>query len=325
MKLQQLRYLQAIVENNLNVTEAAERLFTSQPGVSKQVKLLEEELGLEIFHRSGKHFTHVTPAGQMILARSQNILKEMENIRAMAEEFRDEDRGSLSLATTHTQARYFLPPLITHFRERYPRVHLLIHQGNPEQIARMAASGQVDFAIATEAIALHRELIMVPAYRWRHGVVVTPGHPLAEQVESLTLRAVAEHPIVTYVHGFTGRGQLEQDFQQQGLTPEIVLSAADSDVIKTYVRLGLGAGIIAHMAFEADSDTDLVYLPADGLFSEHVTRVGFRQGMYLRGYMGYFMSLIAPHLDQPRLEQALSARNQEAVDTLFADVSLPVH
>lgn len=324
MKLQQFRYLQAIVENNLNVTEAAERLFTSQPGVSKQVKLLEQELGLEIFHRTGKHFAHVTPAGQKILARAENILKEVENIRAMAEEFRDEDRGSLSIATTHTQARYFLPPLITRFRERYPRVHLLIHQGNPEQIAQMAASGQVDFAIATEAIALHRELIMVPAYRWRHGLVVTPEHPLAT-AKPLTLGAVAEHPIVTYVHGFTGRGRLEQDFQQQGLTPEIVLSAADSDVIKTYVRLGLGVGIIAHMAFEEATDTDLTYLPAEGLFSEHITRVGFRQGMYLRRYMGYFMSLIAPHLDQPSLEKALSARNQEAVDALFAGVTLPVH
>ncbi|TVQ74579.1 MAG: HTH-type transcriptional regulator CysB [Chromatiaceae bacterium] len=324
MKLQQFRYLQAIVENNLNVTEAAERLFTSQPGVSKQVKLLEEELGLEIFHRSGKHFSHVTPAGQKILARAENILREVENIRAIAEEFGDETRGSLSIATTHTQARYFLPPLIKRFRERYPQVHLLIHQGNPEQIAQMAASGQVDFAIATEAIALHRELIMVPAYRWLHGVVVTPEHPLTKR-ESLTLKAVAEHPIVTYVHGFTGRGQLEQDFQKQGLTPEVVLSAADSDVIKTYVRLGLGAGIIAHMAFEEETDTDLVYLPADGLFSEHVTRVGFRRGMYLRSYMGYFMSLIAPHLDQPSLEKALSARNQEDVDALFAGVTLPVH
>ncbi|MCG5500225.1 HTH-type transcriptional regulator CysB [Ectothiorhodospira lacustris] len=324
MKLQQLRYLKAIVENNLNVTEAAERLFTSQPGVSKQVKLLEEELGLEIFHRSGKHFTHVTPAGRQIMARAENILGEVQNIRALAEDFRDEERGTLRIATTHTQARYFLPPLITQFRRRYPRVHLLIHQGTPVQISQMAASGEVDFAIATEAIAVNRELLMIPAYRWHHCVVVDKGHPLT-RVKPLALEDVAGYPIVTYVHGFSGRGRLEQDFANAGVAPEIVLSAADSDVIKTYVRLGLGIGIIAHMAYEPGQDTDLAYLDAKALFTGNVTRVGFRKGVYLRRFMCHFMELIAPHAGEDTIHEALNARTQESVDRIFEGMTLPEH
>lgn len=323
MKLQQLRYLKAIVDNNLNVTEAAQRLFTSQPGVSKQIRLLEEELGLEIFHRCGKHFTHVTPAGMEILARADRILREVANIQAMAEELRDEARGTLAIASTHTQARYFLPPVISRFRERYPGVHLRIHQGDPEQIALMAVSGQADFAIATEAIALHKELIMLPAYRWRHGLVVPRDHELTS-LPVLTLEAIAAHPIVTYVHGFTGRGQLERDFKARGLSPEVVLGAVDSDVIKTYVRLGLGVGIIAHMAYDPKVDVDLVYLDADGLFSEHITRVGLRRGNYLRGFMRYFMALVSPHFDESRLAAAMDSTSQEEVDALLAGLELPV-
>ncbi|SEQ43500.1 LysR family transcriptional regulator, cys regulon transcriptional activator [Ectothiorhodospira magna] len=324
MKLQQLRYLKAIVENNLNVTVAAERLFTSQPGVSKQVKLLEEELGLEIFHRSGKHFTHVTPAGRQILARAEHILTEVENIQSLARDFTDEASGTLRIATTHTQARYFLPPLITRFRRRYPRVHLLIHQGTPPQIAQMAATGEVDLAIATEAIALNQELLMIPAYRWHHCVVVNKAHPLTQD-DRLTLNAVAKYPIVTYVHGFSGRGRLEQDFAHAGLTPEIVLSAADSDVIKTYVRLGLGVGIIAHMAYEPDQDKDLSYLDARTLFTENVTGVGFRKGVYLRQFMGHFINLLAPHAGEEIIDAALKAQRQEDVTALFDGLPLPEH
>lgn len=249
MKLQQLRFLKAVVDADLNVTDAAKRLFTSQPGVSRQIRLLEEELGVVVFHRSGRHFTHVTAEGRRILERAERILREVENIRSLAAEFADEQSGLLRLATTHTQARYFLPPVIKSFRLRYPRVSLQIQQGNPREIADMAAVGKVDFAIATEAIAENRELVMLPAYRWHHCLVVPRDHPLASEPVP-DLATLGQWPIVTYIHGFTGRGQLERDFSAAGVRPDVVFSAADSDVIKTYVRLGFGVGIIAHMAFE---------------------------------------------------------------------------
>ena len=322
MKLQQLRYVIAIERNGLNISAAAESLYTSQPGVSKQLKLLEEELGILLFNRNGKQLTHITPAGRQIIARAESIMGEVGNIKALAAEFRDEHRGALSIATTHTQARYALPPVVQAFRQRYPDVTLQMQQGTPAQIAEMAASGEVDFAIATEAMELFEDLVMLPCYRWNRCVVVPPDHPLT-QVEHLDLAAVARYPLVTYVFGFTGRSQLDIAFNAQGLKPRVVFTAADSDVIKTYVRLGLGVGILARMAYDPEHDGDLVQLDAGHLFKASTTKIGFRRGTYLRAYMYDFIALFAAHLKLKPVDQAAHAPDQAAVDRMFADVELP--
>ena len=323
MKLQQLRFLKAIADNQLNITLAAEKLFTSQPGVSKQIRLLEEELGTTLFQRSGKHLTHITPAGRQVLQRAERILQEVDNIRAVANDFVDDERGELRIATTHTQARYVLPRVLAGFRQRYPQVRLTLEQGTPPQIARMAALGEVDLAIATEAMAQYRELLVLPAYRWRQGVVVPHDHPLAKDGTELSLQRIADFPLVSYVHGFTGRQRLENDFRQAGVEPHFTLSASDSDVIKTYVRLGLGVGIIAHMAYEIEKDSDLTYLDCRHLFSFNVTKVGFRRGAWLRGYTFDFLARLAGHFDARRIDQAAHADSQDEVDALFATLELP--
>jgi LysR family transcriptional regulator, cys regulon transcriptional activator len=302
MKLRQLRYIHEVAQRGLNVTAAAEALFTSQPGVSKQIRLLEEELGVDIFVRSGKHLSEITPAGQRILEYTRRLLGEVENIERIAEEFHSADRGDLSIATTHTQARYALPPVIHAFRKRYPRVTLHLHQGSPPQIAKMAAEGQADFAIATEAMHHFDSLVMLPCYRWNRCVLVQPEHPLA-QIKQLSLKDIAQYPIVTYTFGFTGRSKLDQAFAAHGLKPDVVLTAVDADVIKTYVRLGLGIGIVAGMAYDERSDRDLVRLPVDHLFESSVTHIGFRRGLFLRGYMHDFIEIFAPHLTRALVEE----------------------
>ncbi|WP_305792357.1 HTH-type transcriptional regulator CysB, partial [Arhodomonas sp. KWT] len=279
----------------MNVSAAAEALYTSQPGVSKQIRLLEDELGVQIFARSGKHLSHVTPAGGEILDVAQRVLQEVRNINAIAQEHVDESRGSLSIATTHTQARHALPPVVNTFRPRYPNVSLHMHQGTPMQIAEMAARGNVDFAIATEALELFEDLVMMPCYRWNRSIIVPEGHPLCS-VPRLSLEAVADYPLVTYVFGFTGRSKLDQAFSDRGLEPEVVFTATDSEVIKTYVGLGLGVGIMASMAFDPERDRGLVALDASELFEPSVTSIGFRRGTYLRGYMYDFIEAFAPHL-----------------------------
>jgi LysR family cys regulon transcriptional activator len=323
VKLQQLRYLKAICEHGLNVTEAAEHLYTSQPGISKQIRLLEDELGLELFNRNGKSLSQLTPAGRQVLERATAILQEVQNIRTLAEEFKDDEKGDLRVATTHTQARYLLPRIIETFRARYPQVRLHLDTGTPGQIARMAAGGDADFAIATEAIGETRELVMMPAYRWNRCAVVPRDHPLTK-VRRLSLQVLAAHPLVTYVREFTGRAQMDADFRAAGLEPDVVLSAADADVVKTYVRLGLGVGIIARMTYEPDQDRDLVALDAGHLFREAVTRIGFRRGSYMRGYMYAFLELFAPHLDTRRVNAAAHAESQDEVDALFREVELPL-
>ena len=305
MKLRQLHYIQEVAKRGLNVTAAADALFTSQPGVSKQVRLLEEELGVDIFVRNGKHIAEVTPAGKRILEYTQRLLLEADNIRNIAEEFRETDRGELSLATTHTQARYALPPVISEFRKSWPHVVLHLHQGSPEQIAKEAVEGSADFAIATEALEHFDELVMLPCYHWNRSVLVLPDHPLARYRDTpgeLTLAATAEHPIITYTFGFTGRSKLDQAFAAQGVKPDVVLTAVDADVIKTYVRLGLGIGIVASMSHDATLDADLVRLPADHLFAPSTTHIGFRQGLFLRGYMFDFLARFAPHLTREAIE-----------------------
>lgn len=311
MKIRQLHYIQEVARRGLNVTAAAEALFTSQPGVSKQIRLLEDELGVDIFVRNGKHLSEITPAGQRILDYAQRLLGEVENIKNIAEEFRDTDRGDLSIATTHTQARYALPPVIQKFRSRFPKVTMHLHQGSPPQIAKLASDGQADFAIATEALELFDDLVMLPCYHWNRVVLVRPDHPLA-QTSKLDLRDLAAHPIITYTFGFTGRSKLDQAFAAHGLRPDVVLTAVDADVIKTYVRLGLGAGIVADLAYDPKEDKDLVALRADHLFEHSTTHIGFRRSMFLRGYMYDFIATFAPHLTRELIDEVAAITDPSA-------------
>ncbi|MCL7930329.1 HTH-type transcriptional regulator CysB [Halomonas llamarensis] len=322
MKLQQLRYIWEVSRHNLNVSATAQSLFTSQPGISKQIRLLEDELGVEIFARSGKHLTRVTPAGQAVIELAGQVLRLTDNIKEVAQEHSDEHRGSLAIATTHTQARYALPPVITEFTQKYPDVALHMQQGTPKQIAQMVSEGQADFAIATESLELFTDLVLLPCYRWNRCVLVPKGHPLAKLDDPLTLEALAEYSLVTYVFGFTGRSQLDDAFNAKGLTPNVVLTAADADVIKTYVRLGMGVGIVAHMAVDPEQDTDLVALEAGHLFESSTTKIGIRRGTFMRGYMYDFLERFAPHLTRDRVDAALTAgpRHEQA---LFDEVELP--
>ncbi len=322
MKLQQLKYIWEVARNRLNVSATAEKLYTSQPGISKQIKMLEEELGIQIFHRSGKHLSEITPAGDAIIQVAGQILDKTEDIRQMAQEFRDENRGALSIATTHTQARYVLPPVIRDFIERYPDVSLHMHQGTPIQISELAAKGTVDFAIATEALELFENLIMMPCYRWNRSVICPQGHPLS-QLPKLSLEALAEYPIVTYVFGFTGRSRLDQAFDQADLSPKLVFTASDADVIKTYVRLGLGVGIVASMAHDPVIDSDLCCLDASHLFHYSTTKIGFRRGTFLRGFMYDFIEHFAPHLSRDMVEAAMACSGKEAVDEVFQELTIP--
>ncbi len=323
MKLQQLRYILEIARHDLNVSATAQALFTSQPGISKQIRMLEDELGVEIFSRSGKHLVEVTPAGRAILKTAEEILRKTESIRQIAQEFTDERRGTLTIATTHTQARYALPPVIKQFIEDYPEVSLHMHQGTPVQIAQMAVDGDVDFAIATEGMEHFRDLIMMPCYRWNRSVIVPRNHPLA-QISKLKLDDIAEHPLVTYVFGFTGRSKLDEAFVERGLAPKVVFTAADADVIKTYVRLGLGVGIIAGMAHDQKLDADLVSLDVSHLFKPSVTKIGFRRGTFLRGFMYDFIQLFASHLTRDVIDSACASTTNAELDEMFAKVKIPV-
>ena len=326
MKLQQLKYIWEVARHDLNVSATAESLFTSQPGISKQIRMLEDELGVQIFQRSGKHLTEVTPAGIAIVKMAGEILDKVENVRQIAHEFSDKDRGELSVATTHTQARYLLPSVISEFIGRYPDVSLHMHQGTPVQISEMASKGKVDLAIATEALELFENLIMLPCYRWNRSVIVKHDHPLAiEQAngEKLTLEKLAEYPIVTYVFGFTGRSQLDDAFNAKGYVPKVVFTAADADVIKTYVKLGIGVGIVASMAFDPEIDNELVAIDASHLFEASTTKIGLRRGTFLRGYMYEFIELFAPHLNKELVDAALNAKTNEEIEQLFAGVELP--
>ncbi|AHK15959.1 MULTISPECIES: HTH-type transcriptional regulator CysB [Thalassolituus] len=324
MKLQQLRYIWEVAHHDLNVSATAQVLYTSQPGISKQIRLLEDELGVEIFARSGKHLTRITPAGESILQVAGEILRKVESIKQVAQEYSDERRGSLSISTTHTQARYALPGVIEGFMKHYPDVSLHMHQGTPMQIAEMAANGTTDFAIATEAMELFGDLIMMPCYRWNRSILVPKNHPLAQHPKP-SLEQVAAYPLVTYVFGFTGRSKLDEAFKSRGLTPRIAFTAADSDVIKTYVRLGVGIGIVATMAVDKDLDDDLVALDASHLFASSVTKVGFRKGTFLRGFMFDFIAAFAPHLTREVIEKAAQCHNRQELDALFANVDLPLH
>ena len=323
MKLQQLRYIWEVAHHDLNVSATAQSLYTSQPGISKQIRLLEDELGVEVFSRSGKHLTHITPAGEVIIQMAGEILRKAESIKRVADEFSNERKGRLGIATTHTQARYALPSVIQTFRHDYPDVALQMNQGTPVQIAEMAANGTVDFAIATEGIEHFSDLVMMPCYRWNRAVVVPRDHPLASRQE-LTLADVAAESIVTYVFGFTGRSKLDEAFDAEGLTANVVFTATDTDVIKTYVRLGLGVGIIAAMAHDPVLDADLVALDASHLFQSSVTHIGCRKGTFMRRYMYDFIELFAPQLTHRVVDDAFACSNSSEREAMFADMVLPV-
>ncbi|MCD8547921.1 MAG: HTH-type transcriptional regulator CysB [Aeromonadaceae bacterium] len=323
MKLQQLRYIVEVANHSLNVSATAESLYTSQPGISKQVRMLEDELGVQIFERSGKHLTQVTPAGRDILKIAQEILAKVESIKSVAGQYTNPDQGNLNIATTHTQARYALPRVIQEFIKRYPKVSLHMHQGSPSQISDAVAKGTSDFAIATEALHLYEDLVMLPCYHWNRCVIVPKGHPLAK-VERLTVAHLARYPLVTYTFGFTGRSELDAAFNREGFEPHIVFTATDADVIKTYVKLGLGVGVIATMAVEPDKDTDLVLLDASHLFAHSTTKICFRRGIFLRSYMYDFMERFAPHLTRELVDKALAMKSNYEVDQLFENIPLPM-
>ena len=305
MNLQQLRYIHEVARCGLNVSEAALALFTSQPGVSKQIRQLETELGIEIFERHGKRLVAVTEPGRAVLSIAERVLRDVDNLQQVGDEFANESVGELSIATTHTQARYVLPQVIRDFMRRYPQVRLSLHQGNPRQVCEMVLDGTADIAIATEAIADYDELLMLPCYQWNRCVVATPRHPIL-RASPLTLEAIARYPLITYDDAFTGRGLINKAFLGCGLKPNVVLSAIDSDVIKKYVEMDLGIGILARMAYDPAEDRRLGMVDASHLFESSTTRIGLRKRSWLRAYVYAFIEGFAPHLSRPMVEMALA-------------------
>ena len=304
MKLQQLRCLAEVARRGLNVSEAAEALHTSQPGVSKQIRALEDELSIQVFARHGKRLVEITEPGKAVIAIAERILSETQNLRRAGEEYANDKLGTLTVAATHTQARYSLPKAVAAFKQRYPKVQFVIHQGNPTQICEQVLAGEADFCVATEAIALYPELVSLPVYQWNRCVVVPPRHPLLKQTP-LTLEALSQYPIVTYDFAFANRSLVQKAFESRGLQPNVVLTALDADVIKTYVELGLGVGILAKMAFDSGRDRTLRAIDASHLFESSTTRLGVKRGAYLRRYAYEFIELFAPHLPRAIVERAV--------------------
>ena len=304
MKLQQLLYVREVARRGLNVSAAADALHTAQPGVSSQIRQLEDELNVQIFERNGKRLVGITQPGQAILEMAERVLQEVENIKKVSGEYSDEASGRLAIATTHTQARYALPLAVTAFKQRYPDVRLEMHQGSPLHVAELVAKGVADIAIATEALSDFNDLITLPCYAWNRCVVCKPGHPLLKEKE-LTLEALARYPIVTYDPAVTGRSKINKAFEDAGLEPNVVLTAIDSDVIKTYVQLDMGVGILAEMAFEPERDVNLRSINASHLFEESTTLIGLRRGAYLRRYLYDFIEFIVPELTRTAVETAM--------------------
>ncbi len=304
MNFQQLRSVREAVRCNFNLTDVANALHTSQPGVSRQIRELEEELGIELFVRAGKRLTGLTDPGAHVLPIVERLLLECGNLKKAGQEYMAQQNGLLSIAATHSQARYALPPAVQEFRAQFPNVKLHLHQGSPKQVADMLMSGEVDVGIATEALNDYPELVALPCYRWTHSVIVPPGHPLLDS--PLTLENLARFPLITYDTGFTGRTHIDQAFTQRQLAPNIVLTAMDADVIKTYVQLGMGVGIVASIAYEAERDTALRALDAGTLFGINLTKLAVRRGSYLRSYVYAFIESFAPTLNRAIVEKTLS-------------------
>ncbi len=304
MNLHQFRFVREAVRQNFNLTEAAKALFTSQPGVSKAIIELEEELGVDIFARHGKRIRGLTEPGRQVVRAVETILQEVEALKRIGKEFAAQDSGSFTIATTHTQARYSLPPVVQTFSQKFPKVRLSLLQGNPKQVADMVLHNQADLAIATEAIAEVDGLVSLPCFQWEHMVVVPNEHPLTRQ-KTITLEDLASYPLITYDAAFAGRNKIDQAFARRGLKPDVVLEAIDADVIKTYVELGMGIGIIAGLAYSATRDTSLKAIPAGHLFGMNVSRIALKQGAYLRSYVFTFIELLAPSLTRKLVEQVL--------------------
>ncbi len=324
MTLKQLKYLLAVVDNGLNITAAAERLYTSQPGISKQLKQLEEEIGARVFSRKGKSLVGLTPAGVQVVEFARRISRDVDNIRSVGEEQSSQQHGTLSIATTHTQARYVLPQVLQQFHARYPNVQIEMHQGTSEQIAALVAEDRVDFAIATESRELFPELNLLPCFQWNRIVLTDKAHPLAEDDTPLTLERLAEFPLITYVFSSTRQSSFLDAFASNGLEPQVVFTARDADVIKTYVRMGMGAGVIAPMALQCDDLEDLHAIAADGLFPRLTTWLGVRRDRVFRAYMLDFVALFAPHWPKQEIERAAGADSQRAVDDIARAIELPV-
>lgn len=308
MKLHQLRYIHEVANRDLNVSEAADALFTSQPGVSKQIRLLEAEIGVPIFTREGKRLTRITPAGQQILARARTILSEIESIKQIASEFTHEQSGTLTIATTHTQARYFLPAPVKRFVARFPNVKLFLKQGYPEEMTAMVIEGHADMVLATEAVSKSEELVALPCYQWNRCALMLPGHPLLEK-KKVSLADVVKFPIITYDFAFAGRTLVSETFERANLQPNVVFTALDSDVIKTYVELGLGVGLVATMAYDPRTDTALRMIDLSHLFPASTAWVGLRKNSFLRSYVYRFIEQLAPDLDPDTVRSTVQGDN----------------
>lgn len=305
MNLHQFRFVQEAARRNLNLTETAKALHTSQPGVSKAIIELEEELGIDIFARHGKRLKRITEPGQHVLQSIEVILREVANLRKIGEQYSAQDNGMLSIATTHTQARYVLPLPVAKLREKYPKVNISLHQGAPDQVARMLLDDTAEIGIATESLSEYEELVTLPCYEWQHVLVLPLDHPMAKKA-NLSLKDIAEEPLITYHPSFTGRGRIDQAFAANKLHPRIALEAIDSDVIKTYVRLGLGIGIVAEMAVKDDPVKDLHVRPLGQLLGMNVARVAFKRGAYLRHFVYHFAELLSDRLTAPLITKAMN-------------------
>ncbi len=313
MNFQQLRIIRETLRHNYNLTEVAQALFTSQSGVSKHIKDLEDELGIEIFIRKGKRLLGLTEPGKELAKIVERMLLDAQNIKRLADQFSQSDQGQLIIATTHTQARYALPPVVQAFKQAFPKVHLTLYQGSPQETAQMLLDGRADLGIATESLGQVPELLTFPFYSWHHAVIAPKDHPLTQlaQERQISLADVADYPIVTYHEGFTGRNSIDAAFANSGLAPDVVMSALDADVIKTYVELGLGVGIIASMAYQADKDTGLTLLESAHLFEQKTTHIAIRQGHYLRDYAYQFLQLCAAQLDKASVQLRLHPQSPD--------------
>ncbi|WP_066342083.1 CysB family HTH-type transcriptional regulator [Azohydromonas lata] len=317
MNLQQLRSVREAVRQGFNLTVVADVLHTSQPGVSRQIRELEEEIGIELFVRAGKRLTGLTLPGEMVLPMIERLLQEAHNIRCAGQEFASQGQGTLTIAATHSQARYALPGAVRDFSERYPGVALRLKQGSPQQVAELLLCGEADIGVATEALASYPDLVALPCYQWTHAVIVPPGHALdrdAQQGLPLTLERLAGFPIVTYEPGYTGRSHIDEAFKRRELAFDVVLSAMDADVIKTYVELGMGVGIIAAIACDEERDQRLKVLDARHLFATNMTRLAVRRGSFLRGFVYDFIQAFAPPLTRVQVDKAMVAQEGDHLD-----------
>lgn len=309
MNFQQLRSIREAARNNYNLTKVASVLFTSQPAISRQIRELEEELGVEIFTRAGKRLTGLTTPGKTLLPIIDKLLLEADNLKNAGKDFKEKDTGVFYVAATHSQARYALPAVVRDFRQIYPGVTLHLRQGSPQQIADMLLTGEADIGVATEALADYEQLVTLPGYRWSHSVIVPPEHPLLRQSTPISLEDLANYPIITYEHGFTGRAHIDEAFAREGLTPQVVLTAMDADVIKTYVELGMGIGIVASIAFDPERDRLLCAIDARHLFEINLTRIALRRGIWLRDYAYHFIESFVPTLTPSVVRQRLDENN----------------